>query len=106
MHAQVGDSFVLNVLGEAQSGPTMKHFLKRFPPGADRFEGVATDTAANGCPVLRDGIAHLECSVRLKLASRTCTCVSCPCALPMRALRPVAQAEPRLGRRAGRAALP
>jgi flavin reductase (DIM6/NTAB) family NADH-FMN oxidoreductase RutF len=61
---QVGDSFVLNVLGEGESAALMKHFLKRFKPGADRFEGVQTDTARNGCPVLKDAIAHLECTVR------------------------------------------
>lgn len=37
---QVGDSFVLNCLPEGNYQPTMKHFLKRFPPGADRFEGI------------------------------------------------------------------
>jgi flavin reductase (DIM6/NTAB) family NADH-FMN oxidoreductase RutF len=61
---QVGDDFVLNVLGEGESGPTMRHFLKRFPPGADRFEGVETLTASNGSPILRSAIAHLELKVR------------------------------------------
>ena len=41
----------------------MKHFLKRFPPGADRFEGVDTFTASNGSPVLEKAIAYLECKV-------------------------------------------
>jgi flavin reductase (DIM6/NTAB) family NADH-FMN oxidoreductase RutF len=36
--AQVGGSFVLNCLGESDAEPTMKHFLKRFGAGADRFE--------------------------------------------------------------------
>lgn len=35
---QVGDSFVLNCLGEGEAEPLMKHFLKRFAAGADRFE--------------------------------------------------------------------
>jgi flavin reductase (DIM6/NTAB) family NADH-FMN oxidoreductase RutF len=61
---QVGDEFVLNVLGESKSTLLMKHFLKRFPPGADRFEGIRTQTAGNGSPVLNDAIAHLECTVR------------------------------------------
>ena len=30
---QVGDTFVLNCLGD-QAGAIMKHFLQRFPPGA------------------------------------------------------------------------
>jgi flavin reductase (DIM6/NTAB) family NADH-FMN oxidoreductase RutF len=36
--SQVGGSFVLNCLGESDAEPTMKHFLKRFGAGADRFE--------------------------------------------------------------------
>ncbi len=35
---QVGDNFVLNVLPETNFEPIMKHFLKRFAAGADRFE--------------------------------------------------------------------
>ena len=45
---QVGDTFVLNCLGEGEYTGLMKHFLKRFPAGADRFAGVDTFTAANG----------------------------------------------------------
>lgn len=60
----MGDDFVLNVLGEQESGPTMRHFLKRFPAGADRFEGVETLNAKNGSPVLRSAIAHIELKVR------------------------------------------
>ncbi len=33
---QVGDKFVLNCLPEKDTAPLMKHFLKRFPPGAVR----------------------------------------------------------------------
>lgn len=61
---QVGDTFVLNCLGEGDYSPIMKHFLKRFPAGADRFEGVGWFPAANGSPVLEDSIAYLECKVR------------------------------------------
>lgn len=35
--AQVGDTFVLNCLGEGEYNQVLKHFLQRFPPGADRF---------------------------------------------------------------------
>jgi flavin reductase (DIM6/NTAB) family NADH-FMN oxidoreductase RutF len=38
----VGDRFVLNVLEEGNYQGLMKHFLKRFPPGSDRFAGVKT----------------------------------------------------------------
>jgi flavin reductase (DIM6/NTAB) family NADH-FMN oxidoreductase RutF len=60
---QVGDSFVLNVLEEGKYQPLMKHFLKRFKPGADRFAGIDTQTADNGSPILNDALAYLECEV-------------------------------------------
>ena len=60
---QVHDTFVLNILEEANYQHLMKHFLKRFPPGADRFAGVKTQTAENGSPILSDALAYLECEV-------------------------------------------
>ncbi len=60
---QVGDTFVLNILEEGKYQPLMKHFLKRFPPGADRFQGVKTQVANNGSPILTDALAYLECEV-------------------------------------------
>lgn len=60
---QVGDRFVLNILEEGKYQPLMKHFLKRFPPGADRFEGVNVQTAKNGSPILGEALAYLECEV-------------------------------------------
>ncbi len=59
----VGDRFILNVLEEGNYQHLMKHFLKRFGPGADRFEGVKTYSAANGSPILGDALAYLECEV-------------------------------------------
>ncbi len=60
---QVGDRFVLNVLEEGKYQGLMKHFLKRFKPGADRFSGVGTQTAENGSPILTEALAYLECEV-------------------------------------------
>ena len=61
---QVGDRFVLNILREDNYQDLMRHFLKRFPPGADRFAGVATlDGVASGGPVLGDALAFLGCRV-------------------------------------------
>mmetsp|Transcript_16445 Transcript_16445/g.26488 ORF Transcript_16445/g.26488 Transcript_16445/m.26488 type:complete len:630 (-) Transcript_16445:543-2432(-) len=60
---QVGDSFVLNCLPESGFEPIMKHFLTRFPPGADRFEGVKWAPAACGAPILKDATAFIECKV-------------------------------------------
>jgi flavorubredoxin/flavin reductase (DIM6/NTAB) family NADH-FMN oxidoreductase RutF len=60
---QVGDTFVLNALEEGKHLPLMKHFLKRFPPGADRFAGVKTQTGSNGSPILTEALAYMECEV-------------------------------------------
>lgn len=59
----VGDRFVLNILEEGNYQALMKHFLKRFPPGADRFANIKTYAAANGSPILADALAFLECEV-------------------------------------------
>jgi flavorubredoxin/flavin reductase (DIM6/NTAB) family NADH-FMN oxidoreductase RutF len=59
----VGDQFVLNILEEGNYQPLMKHFLKRFPPGADRFAGIKIYPASNDCPILADSLAFLECEV-------------------------------------------
>ncbi len=64
---QFGDRFVLNILEEGKYQKLMKHFLKRFPPGADRFAGVQTQTAANGSPILTEALAYLECTVASRM---------------------------------------
>ncbi|MEL7053564.1 MAG: diflavin flavoprotein [Cyanobacteria bacterium J06588_5] len=64
---QVGDTFVLNILEEGNHLPLMKHFLKRFPPGADRFAGVRTRPASNKSPILADALAYLECEVSSRM---------------------------------------
>ena len=61
LHA--GDRFILNVLEEGNYQHLMKHFLKRFAPGADRFAGIKVHPAANGSPILGDALAYLECEV-------------------------------------------
>ncbi|MDJ0659667.1 MAG: diflavin flavoprotein [Crocosphaera sp.] len=58
-----GSSFVLNILREGDHIALMKHFLKPFSPGEDRFEGVKTEVADNGSPILQDALAYLECKV-------------------------------------------
>jgi flavorubredoxin/flavin reductase (DIM6/NTAB) family NADH-FMN oxidoreductase RutF len=60
---QTGDRFVLNILEEGKHLSLMKHFLKRFPPGADRFAGIPTQSAKNQSPILTDALAYLECEV-------------------------------------------
>ncbi|TVQ07497.1 MAG: MBL fold metallo-hydrolase [Leptolyngbya sp. DLM2.Bin27] len=64
---QVGDTFVLNILEEGKHLGLMKHFLKRFAPGADRFAGVRTRPATNGSPLLADALAYVECEVTSRM---------------------------------------
>ncbi len=55
--------FVLNILAEGNYLGLMKHFLKPFAPGEDRFAGVQTTPANNGAPILEEALAYLECRV-------------------------------------------
>jgi|TARA_B110000977_G_scaffold134448_1_gene171109 flavorubredoxin/flavin reductase (DIM6/NTAB) family NADH-FMN oxidoreductase RutF len=64
---QVGDKFVLNCLPEEGFEPIMKHFLIRFPPGADRFEGVEWAPASCGAPILKEAAAYMECTVTSRM---------------------------------------
>lgn len=58
-----GRPFVLNILAEGKHLGAMKHFLKPFAPGEDRFAGIETTPASNGAPILSEAIAYLECQV-------------------------------------------
>ena len=62
-----GGSFVLNILAQGKHLGLMKHFLKPFGPAEDRFAGVATQEAENGCPILCDALAYLECTVENRM---------------------------------------
>ncbi|MCP9887591.1 diflavin flavoprotein [Cyanobium sp. ATX 6A2] len=65
---QVGDRFVINILREDNHQELLRHFLRRFPPGADRFAGVSTlEGMAAGGPVLGDALAFLGCRVAQRL---------------------------------------
>jgi flavin reductase (DIM6/NTAB) family NADH-FMN oxidoreductase RutF len=59
----IDSEFVLNILPEGNYLGLMKHFLKPFSPGEDRFNGVKTTVANNGIPILEDALAYLECRV-------------------------------------------
>lgn len=63
----VGDRFVLNILEEGNYQHLMRHFLRRFKPGQDRFAGVETQLAENGSPILNEALAYLECQVVTRL---------------------------------------
>ncbi|MFN3361910.1 MAG: flavin reductase [Pseudanabaenaceae cyanobacterium] len=60
---QVGDYFVLNILEEGNYSHLLRHFLKRFAPGADRFAGVKTQPSGKGIPILTEALAYVECQV-------------------------------------------
>lgn len=62
-----GSPFVLNLLAEGQHLKPMKHFLKPFGPGEDRFAGIETNETDWGCPILKDAIAYLECEVSRRM---------------------------------------
>ncbi|MFN6563193.1 MAG: diflavin flavoprotein [Nostoc sp. ChiSLP01] len=64
-----GNKFVLNILKEGNHLGLMKHFLKPFDPGQDRFAHVAAEEAQNGSPILKDALAYLECSVQNRMES-------------------------------------
>ncbi|MGL6138885.1 MAG: diflavin flavoprotein, partial [Planktothrix sp.] len=61
----VGDRFVLNILQEGRQ--LRKHFLKRFEPGENRFVGIETEEASNGCLILKDALAYLDCEVKNRM---------------------------------------
>jgi flavorubredoxin/flavin reductase (DIM6/NTAB) family NADH-FMN oxidoreductase RutF len=60
-----GNSFVLNILQEGKQ--LRKHFMKSFAPGEDRFAGLEIEDGENGCPILKDALAYLECRVDNRL---------------------------------------
>ncbi|MBF2046149.1 MAG: diflavin flavoprotein [Elainella sp. C42_A2020_010] len=59
--ADAGTAFVLNVLKEGRN--VRRHFMKPASPREDRFAELATHPASNGCLVLEDALAYLECTV-------------------------------------------
>lgn len=63
----IGSNFVLNILEEGKHINLMKHFLKPFAPGEDRFANIDHQSADNGSPILTDGVAYLECQVKNRL---------------------------------------
>ncbi len=59
--------FVLNILPEGRHQEYIKHFRKSFAPGEDRFAPFDTTVADNGCLVLCDSSAYLECTVQQRM---------------------------------------
>lgn len=63
--AHAGEAFVLNVLKEGRN--LRRHFLKSYAPGEDPFAEVTTTPASNGCLILTEALAYLECRVQNRL---------------------------------------
>jgi flavin reductase (DIM6/NTAB) family NADH-FMN oxidoreductase RutF len=63
--SHTGDKFVLNILAEGKQ--IRKHFMKNFAPGEDRFVGLETKESENGCPIILDALAYLECTVQNRM---------------------------------------
>ncbi|MEO1400692.1 MAG: diflavin flavoprotein [Cyanobacteria bacterium J06635_1] len=59
--------FVLNILAEGKHVGPMKHFLKPFGPGEDRFEGIETIESSESGYVLKEAIAYLDCRVKSRM---------------------------------------
>jgi flavin reductase (DIM6/NTAB) family NADH-FMN oxidoreductase RutF len=57
-----GAVFALNILAEGQ-GRLLSHFGKGFGPGEPAFDGLEVEHTAEGLPVLKAALAHLECRV-------------------------------------------
>lgn len=62
-----GSKFALNILEEGHHLEYTKHFRKNFAPGEDRFTNFSTTVADNGCKILTDALAYLECSVQERM---------------------------------------
>jgi flavorubredoxin/flavin reductase (DIM6/NTAB) family NADH-FMN oxidoreductase RutF len=62
-----GGKFVLNILPEGHQQEYIKHFRKSFAPGEDRFANFSTKVADNGCIILSESSAYLECSVNKRM---------------------------------------
>jgi flavorubredoxin/flavin reductase (DIM6/NTAB) family NADH-FMN oxidoreductase RutF len=54
--------FVLNILKEGRT--VRRHFSHQPQPGENPFDQVAHRTASNGCLILEDALAYLECTVQ------------------------------------------
>lgn len=65
-----GDPFVLNILKEGRN--LRRHFLHDSHPKKNLLADLATRPAANGCLVLTDALAYLECTVQNRLECGDC----------------------------------
>jgi len=57
--------FVLNILKEGRN--LRRHFQRTQMTGEDVFDKLETETATNGCLILTEALAYLECTVENRM---------------------------------------
>ncbi|NDJ22628.1 flavin oxidoreductase [Nostoc sp. B(2019)] len=60
-----GDKFVLNILKEGRN--IRRYFSRQSTLGDNPFANLSTQTALNGCLILNEALAYLECTVTNQL---------------------------------------
>jgi flavorubredoxin/flavin reductase (DIM6/NTAB) family NADH-FMN oxidoreductase RutF len=60
-----GDKFVLNILKEGRN--VRRYFSRHSTLGDNPFANLPTQTALNGCLILNEALAYLECTVQNQL---------------------------------------
>lgn len=60
-----GDKFVLNILKEGRN--VRRYFSRQSTLGDNPFANLGTKTAENGCLILTEALAYLECTVKNQL---------------------------------------
>lgn len=56
------EAFAVTILSSRQQDLSNR-FAGRIPDTEDRFDGVKTDTLVTGAPLIKDGLAYLDCRV-------------------------------------------
>ena len=63
--SHIGDQFVLNILNEGRN--IRRYFSRQSTLGDNPFANLETKTADNGCLILTEALAYLECTVTNQL---------------------------------------
>lgn len=63
--SHIGDQFVLNILKEGRN--VRRYFSRQSTLGDNPFANLETKTADNGCLILTEALAYLECTVTNQL---------------------------------------
>ena len=60
--SNIGDKFVLNILKEGRN--VRRYFARHSTLGDNPFVNLSTETASNGCLILKEALSYLECTVQ------------------------------------------